>query len=241
MEKIIGWVAPELREYAGQKGTTYYVNVSFSDGDGGSVGKQDRGKAEEIRNQLNALLGVPTEFTLEDRGKKTKEGRTSWVIKGFPGYEAPSFGGGGGGGGGSFSGGGSRRSPEAQYVEQRAMNRRTALMQGVILAKDADEALAIAEAFDGWLNDALAKPDATAPLPPAVASPGAGSPPFQRPAPTSSGGDTGQGMTWTAPRAEGEAADSGPSGSPHTHDWQPGQRPGWVVCRSCGLAERSGK
>lgn len=241
MEKIIGWVAPELREFDGKNGKTYYINVSFSDGEGGSIGKQDPGKAEEIRNLLNALLGVPTEFTLEDRGKKTKEGRTSWVIKGFPGYEAPSFGGGGGGGGGSFSGGGGRRSPEAQYVEQRAMNRRTALMQGVILAKDADEALAIAEAFDGWLNDALAKPDATAPLPPVVASPGAGSPPSQRPAPTPSGGDTGQGMTWTAPRAEGEAADSGPSGSPHTHDWQPGNRPGWFVCRSCGLAERPGK
>lgn len=238
MEKTLTWVAPEARAFEGQRGTTYYINVRFADGDGGSLGKQDAQKAHDLIQQLTMLIGTTCEYVLEDRGKKTQDGKTNWTIKGFPGYEAPSFAGGGGGGGGSFSGGGGRRSPEHQSIEQRCMNRRTALMQAVIVSKDADEALAIAGAFDAWLNEALPKQDAAAPLPPAVASRGSGSPSVA-PAPTPStpaGG--GQGMTWTAPQAEGEAADSGPSGSiPHQHTWQQGN-PGWQVCSECGLARK---
>lgn len=233
MLKTVSWVAPEVNAYQGQRGTTYYVNGSFADGSSFSVGKQDPGKAAEVHALLIQLVGKEADFTVEDRGKKNKNGQPIFTLKAFPGYEAPAFAGGGGGGGASV---GSRRSPENLASEQRAMNRRTSLMQAVALGiKDPDEVLAIATTFDVWLNEALPKPGQGASLSsaPAPAEPG----PLSSPAPHPSRGNAGDGE-WTAPRAEGEAADSGPS--THQHTWIKSDIPGWLTCPGCGEARELG-
>ena len=65
--KTCAWVAPEVNEWKGDKGVTYFVNVSFTDGESGSLGKKDRAKADELRMMLETLKGTEAEVGLEDR------------------------------------------------------------------------------------------------------------------------------------------------------------------------------
>lgn len=96
--KTVTWVSEVGDPYVANGKSTWYVNVAFDDESTGSVGKQDRDKAEELRGMLIDLENAgPVEFILEDKGKPNKKGKPSYRIKGFPGYEPAPFGGGGGG------------------------------------------------------------------------------------------------------------------------------------------------
>ena len=99
--KTVTWVAPELNAWESNGKTTYYINVAFSDDTAGSLGKQNPDKAVELKAMLEELIDQEVEFGLEDRGKTTKDGKTKFSIKSFPGYEPEPWSGGGGGGGGA--------------------------------------------------------------------------------------------------------------------------------------------
>ena len=126
--KTCAWVAPEVNEWDGGKGPLYFVNISFTDGESGSLGKKDRAKADELRMMLETLKGTEAEFGLEDRGKKNKDGKVNWSILSFPGYEPKPFT--PGGGGKSYT----PRftdTPEGFWINDERVDRRKALEMAV--------------------------------------------------------------------------------------------------------------
>ena len=155
--KVVSWVAPEVNEWDGGKGPLYFVNISFTDGESGSLGKKDRAKADELRMMLETLKGTEAEFGLEDRGKKNKDGKVNWSILSFPGYEPKPFT--PGGGGKSYT----PRftdTPEGFWINDERVDRRKALEMGagVFMARTNDEPfttrdiLALSDFLYEWLR-----------------------------------------------------------------------------------------
>lgn len=231
--KTVSWVAPDLNEWPNpqKQGTiTYYVNVVFSDDDRGSIGKENRAKAEELKALLEGLLDKEADFGLKDSGKKTDDGGTKWNLLSFPGYEPEPFLGGGGGG--------AKKEYVPRYQDtqkgfaelQRHMDRRTALMQAV--AVGTGQVLPLAEKFYAWLSlapasSAAARADeleAEALSPAAGANSSAGAALIPDPSGDPSEGEGDQGKD--------------PTPSEHVHTWK--QSPtmkSFEVC-SCGATRR---
>jgi hypothetical protein len=139
--KTVSWVAPEVNAYEGTKGTTYYVNVSFTDDTTGSLGKKDQAKADDLRMQLETLKGTASEFGLEDTGKLNGKGQPKYKIKSFPGYEPAPYEPGNTGGKGTWY-----NSEEGVRFTTHAKAINTAVMQS-----------ASVEEAEVWLNWQLSK------------------------------------------------------------------------------------
>ena len=159
--KTVSSVIDDINEWENPRGGfVYYVTAMFSDESVGSVGKLTEADARTVQAQLRDAIGEELDFTVEDGGT-SQGGRQKWKIKGFgpPGgaatYTAPGVQGGGQGstlpGTGSASRG---RSPEHDQFIQERMDRRTALMQAVLVsgAASTTNTLATSERFYTWLR-----------------------------------------------------------------------------------------
>ncbi len=230
--KTVSWVAPDLNEWPNpqKQGTiTYYVNVAFSDDDRGSIGKENKAKAEELKALLEGLLDKEADFGLKDSGKKTDDGGTKWNLLSFPGYEPEPF----------VGGGGAKKEYIPRYTdtqegyreESQALSRRRALEMAVALFPQGAESTALsvpnvrayADIFFAWLTDlAPASPGtATSGEPKAAAlSPAAGvnSSAGVEPIPGSSGDPSDGGGEETLAFGEGTSG-SNPAPSEHAHEW----------------------
>ena len=164
-----------------------YVNVAFSDGVTGFIGKKEYDAALEVQGLLTEAKNQERDFTLEDTGKKNKNDGTRWKIKSFGEYQPTPYVQGGGSAqpsasGSTGSGVGmpfdsasrphrSARSPEHDDFIQERMDRRTALMQAVALVCSdredesiismPDVSLAVAGHFYEWLRQSASKGIAT--------------------------------------------------------------------------------
>lgn len=233
------WVAPELSEWANPQkngALVYFVNIIFEDEDGGSIGTEDKAKAEELRVMLEGLVGAEAEFGLQDTGKKNGKGGTKWKLLSFPGYAPEPYAGGGGGGT-------ARReyvprftdTPEGFAALQNRMDRRTALMQAVALNGGDEHIIAFADSFYEWLILAPASPSAAAPGEPIAAT-------TLTPVATAGANPSGGVGEETLAYGEGTSG-SNPTPPEHIHevaDPQPSTiRTGFEVC-GCGHARKVG-
>jgi hypothetical protein len=168
VQATIKAVNPKPRVWEGPKGTLHFINVLFEDGSAGDYGAKPETSQQHLE-ALQALVGIPGEFELEP--KPDFEGRKQFKVRGYPGQTI----------GKGFGGGGKAYVPsytqteQGFLAEQRAMNRRTALMQAVALVGTefcpTDDALAIAAQMYDWLQ-AIEQKQHSAPNPPRTAQEG---------------------------------------------------------------------
>lgn len=170
------------RPYEGAHGPIWYVEGEFEDGSLFDRGSKSVDNAQRLVDQLNALIGQPSDYDVEDSGKQFR-GKKKWKLKGYPGMPGGFQGGGTSSGsyqsrtsngaaskpqapsnGGGGYGGRYRDSEQGQKEERDSIARQVALKAAVELTPEGeagtvDGVLATAELFYQW----IAKP---APLPP---------------------------------------------------------------------------
>ena len=119
------------RTYESPNGTIHYHTISLADGTSGEYGSK-------VIDQTNFIIGQEVEYTYEANANPQYAGK----IKKF--YAQPMSGGG-------FSGG----SQETNDARQKSIHRQVALKEAVNNSKGDDSIngiLAVADAFDAWLN-----------------------------------------------------------------------------------------
>ncbi len=220
--KTVSWVAPMGEP--DDRGNRY-ITVKFHDGDTAYIGKKDLDAAIEVRGLLEETVDLERDFTLEDTGKKTKDGNTRWKIKAFGPYQPTPY----VPGGGSQAPGREAPSTESRTASasptrstEESIARAVALKAAAIAAQglDTKRILVMAEEFEAWLKDSAG------PSLPADQAGGDATPSGDPPATNPQGPDA---PAVGAVQGEGEA-----SCPPHQLNLDVAAKAGRYPCRKCG-------